>query len=57
MLNGLGYMLFGIPEKDLEKTWNSNIINTVSGETPLLNNRDLNSIEVHTYVLISYFKI
>ena len=50
-------MVFGIPEKDLEKTWNINIINTVSGATPLLNNRDLNSIEVHTYVLISYFKI
>ncbi|XP_043519402.1 diacylglycerol lipase-beta-like isoform X2 [Frieseomelitta varia] len=45
VLNGLGYMLFGIPEKDLEKTWNIDIINTVSGATPLLNNRNLNSIE------------
>lgn len=45
VLNGLGYMLFSIPEKDLEKTWNISIIDTISGETPLLNNRDLNSIE------------
>ncbi|XP_050581951.1 diacylglycerol lipase-beta-like isoform X1 [Bombus affinis] len=46
VLNGLGYILFGIPEKDLENTWNAyNMITTVSGETPLLNDRDINTVE------------
>lgn len=51
VLNGLGYILFGIPEKDLENIWNAyNMITTVSGETPLLNDRDINTIEVYTYI-------
>ncbi|XP_076176575.1 diacylglycerol lipase-beta isoform X2 [Ptiloglossa arizonensis] len=41
VLNGLGYMLFGIPERDLSKTWtNCNVITTSSGVTPLLNERE-----------------
>lgn len=51
VLNGLGYILFGIPEKDLENIWNAyNMITTVSGETPLLNDRDINTVEVYTYI-------
>lgn len=42
VLNGLGYMLFGIPEKDLSKTWtNCNVITTAAGTSPLLNERDI----------------
>ncbi|XP_033330758.1 diacylglycerol lipase-beta [Megalopta genalis] len=41
VLNGLGYMLFGIPEKDLNKTWSScNVITTSAGQSPLLSDRD-----------------
>ena len=37
VLNGLGYMLFGIPERDLNKTWtNCNVIATSTGQSPLL---------------------
>ena len=40
VLNGLGYILFGIPEKDLSKTWPTcNIIATSSGQSPLLDER------------------
>ena len=53
VLNGLGYILFGIPEKDLENTWNAyNMITTVSGETPLLNDRDINTVEVYIYIRV-----
>ncbi|XP_017792702.1 PREDICTED: sn1-specific diacylglycerol lipase beta-like [Habropoda laboriosa] len=46
VLNGLGYILFGIPERDLSKTWtNCNVITTATGESPLLNERDINRIE------------
>ncbi|XP_078053515.1 diacylglycerol lipase-beta isoform X2 [Augochlora pura] len=41
VMNGLGYMLSGIPEKDLNKTWSScNIITTSAGQSPLLSDRD-----------------
>lgn len=47
VLNGLGYILFGIPEKDLCKTWtNCNVITTSSGQSPLLNERELMRTEV-----------
>ncbi|XP_071573834.1 diacylglycerol lipase-beta-like isoform X1 [Temnothorax nylanderi] len=37
VLNGFGYALFGVPERDLTKTWvNHNIINTIPGQSPLL---------------------
>ncbi|XP_011155854.1 diacylglycerol lipase-beta isoform X1 [Solenopsis invicta] len=37
VLNGFGYALFGVPERDLTKTWaNHNIINTIPGHSPLL---------------------
>ncbi|PBC25090.1 diacylglycerol lipase-beta [Apis cerana] len=46
VLNGLGYVLFGIPEKDLEKMWKPNsVIKTISGESPLLNDRNINRLE------------
>jgi len=40
-LNGFGYALFGVPERDLTKTWtNHNIINTIPGQSPLLTKAD-----------------
>ncbi|XP_046490338.1 diacylglycerol lipase-beta [Neodiprion pinetum] len=37
VLNGLGYTLFGIPERDLEKLWqNGNTIGSMQGQLPLL---------------------
>ncbi|XP_031774668.1 sn1-specific diacylglycerol lipase beta-like [Apis florea] len=45
VLNGLGYVLFGIPEKDLEKMWKPNSIKTISGKSPLLNDRNINRLE------------
>ncbi|XP_076236236.1 diacylglycerol lipase-beta [Calliopsis andreniformis] len=47
VLNGLGYILFGIPQKDLSKTWaNCNVTTTASsGQSPLLNERDLTRTE------------
>ncbi|XP_017760821.1 PREDICTED: sn1-specific diacylglycerol lipase beta-like [Eufriesea mexicana] len=46
VLNGLGYILFGIPEKDLTKTWTTcSLITSTSGESPLLVKQDLNTIE------------
>lgn len=37
VLNGLGYILFGVPERDLNKTWaNCNVTSTGSGQLPLL---------------------
>lgn len=42
MLNGLGYMLFGIPSRDLETTWyDVTQISSVPkpGKSPLLNDR------------------
>ncbi|XP_043260888.1 diacylglycerol lipase-beta-like isoform X1 [Colletes gigas] len=46
VLNGLGYMLFGIPENDLNKTWsNCNVITTSVGRSPLLNERNESRIE------------
>ncbi|XP_015595819.1 sn1-specific diacylglycerol lipase beta isoform X2 [Cephus cinctus] len=37
VLNGLGYMLFGVPERDLDRTWrNGNTINSIPGQLPLL---------------------
>ncbi|XP_031847279.1 diacylglycerol lipase-beta [Nomia melanderi] len=39
--NSLGYMLFGIPEKDLTKSWCScNVISKTAGELPLLNEQN-----------------
>lgn len=47
VLNGLGYMLFGIPEKDLDKTWTTcKTLATSSGDSPLLHERDIKRIEV-----------
>lgn len=41
-------MLFGIPERDLSKTWtNCNVITTSSGVTPLLNEREAMRAEVN----------
>ncbi|XP_053974447.1 diacylglycerol lipase-beta-like isoform X1 [Hylaeus volcanicus] len=42
VLNGFGYMLFGIPEKDLSKTWTTNCaeVNTSIGGSPLLDERN-----------------
>ncbi|KAG7206521.1 hypothetical protein KM043_003864 [Ampulex compressa] len=37
VLNGLGYALFGVPERDLNKAWeNYNIISSIPGQLPLL---------------------
>ncbi|KAF7989027.1 hypothetical protein HCN44_007337 [Aphidius gifuensis] len=37
VLNGFGYALFGVPDRDLERTWrNNNIINSIPGQLPLL---------------------
>lgn len=37
VLNGFGYALFGVPERDLTKLWsNYNIINTIPAHSPLL---------------------
>uniref|UniRef100_A0ABD2WME4 Uncharacterized protein n=1 Tax=Trichogramma kaykai TaxID=54128 RepID=A0ABD2WME4_9HYME len=36
-LNGFGYMLFGVPDRDLNRTWrNGNTINSIPGQLPLL---------------------
>nr|XP_012219992.1 PREDICTED: sn1-specific diacylglycerol lipase beta-like isoform X2 [Linepithema humile] len=36
ILNGFGYALFGVPERDLTKTWtNYNLVNGNSGQSPL----------------------
>ncbi|XP_020283723.1 sn1-specific diacylglycerol lipase beta-like isoform X2 [Pseudomyrmex gracilis] len=36
VLNGLGYVLFGVPERDLNKIWiNYNIINTIWDQSPI----------------------
>lgn len=56
VLNGLGYVLFGIPEKDLEKMWKSNsVIKTISGESPLLNDRNINRLEVYILFFTNFF--
>ena len=35
--NGFGYALFGVPDRDLNKTWkNGNTINSIPGHLPLL---------------------
>ncbi|XP_066586565.1 diacylglycerol lipase-beta-like [Prorops nasuta] len=37
VLNGFGYALFGVPERDLNKTWtNYHLLNSIPGERPLL---------------------
>ena len=37
VLNGFGYILFGIPDRDLNRTWrNGNTINSIPGHLPLL---------------------
>ncbi|XP_058804009.1 diacylglycerol lipase-beta-like [Phymastichus coffea] len=37
VLNGFGYMLFGVPDRDLNRTWrNGNTINSIPGQLPLL---------------------
>lgn len=37
MLNGFGYALFGVPDRDLHRTWRSgNTINSIPGQLPLL---------------------
>lgn len=37
VLNGFGYALFGVPERDLTKMWtNYNIINTIPRQSPLV---------------------
>lgn len=46
VLNGLGYILFGIPEKDLIKTWSTcNVITPSAGQSPLLSGRDVTRVE------------
>lgn len=56
VLNGLGYVLFGIPEKDLEKMWKPNsVIKTISGESPLLNDRNINRLEVYILFFSNFF--
>ncbi|XP_008558355.1 diacylglycerol lipase-beta [Microplitis demolitor] len=37
VLNGFGYALFGVPDRDLHRTWRSgNTINSIPGQLPLL---------------------
>ncbi|XP_063983800.1 diacylglycerol lipase-beta-like [Diachasmimorpha longicaudata] len=37
VLNGFGYALFGVPDRDLNRTWrNGNTINSIPGHLPLL---------------------
>lgn len=37
VLNGFGYALFGVPDRDLNRTWrNGNTINSIPGQLPLL---------------------
>ncbi|KAH0561596.1 diacylglycerol lipase-beta-like isoform X2 [Cotesia glomerata] len=37
VLNGFGYALFGVPDRDLHSTWrNANTINSIPGQLPLL---------------------
>lgn len=37
VLNGLGYALFGVPERDLERMWrNGNTLGSTPGQLPLL---------------------
>ncbi|KAJ8680287.1 hypothetical protein QAD02_016074 [Eretmocerus hayati] len=37
VLNGFGYMLFGVPDRDLNRTWkNGNTMNSIPGQLPLL---------------------
>ncbi|XP_043272623.1 diacylglycerol lipase-beta-like isoform X2 [Venturia canescens] len=37
VLNGFGYILFGVPDRDLNRTWrNGNTINSIPGQLPLL---------------------
>ncbi|KAK0072014.1 hypothetical protein PV325_012024, partial [Microctonus aethiopoides] len=37
VLNGFGYVLFGVPDRDLNRTWrNGNTINSIPGQLPLL---------------------
>lgn len=43
MLNGVGYAFFGIPSRDLEKTWKdvTDIENGRCGQSPLLGERQV----------------
>ncbi|XP_032669809.1 sn1-specific diacylglycerol lipase beta-like isoform X1 [Odontomachus brunneus] len=42
ILHGFGYALFGVPERDLTKTWaNYNIVSTIPGHSPLLVGSDI----------------
>lgn len=47
MLNGLGYMLFGVPSRDLETTWydvTQISVHPNKGQSPLLNERSIATI-------------
>lgn len=47
MLNGVGYVFFGVPSRDLEKTWKdvTDIESTnIKGDDPLLNERLVQTI-------------
>uniref|UniRef100_A0A336MWK3 sn-1-specific diacylglycerol lipase n=2 Tax=Culicoides sonorensis TaxID=179676 RepID=A0A336MWK3_CULSO len=47
MLNGLGYMLFGVPSRDLETTWydvTQISVQPNKGQSPLLNERAISTI-------------
>lgn len=45
MLNGVGYVFFGVPSRDLEKTWKDvTDIETTKGQSPLLGGRPIQTI-------------
>jgi sn1-specific diacylglycerol lipase len=53
MLNGLGYVLFGVPSGDLETTWRdvTQITSTRTGQSPLLGERTICTITQEDAVL------
>ncbi|XP_014208367.1 sn1-specific diacylglycerol lipase beta-like [Copidosoma floridanum] len=51
VLNGFGYMLFGVPDRDLDRTWrNGNTMNSIPGQLPLLSD-SLSMRETETTIL------
>lgn len=55
MLNGVGYVFFGVPSKDLEKTWKNvtEIEVPKGGQSPLLGDRQIQTI-LPTVILIKF---
>lgn len=54
MLNGLGYMLFGVPSRDLETTWydvTQISVQPTKGQSPLLNERAIATITTVSIIL------